>query len=397
MAGARWPRRRGVGLALILLLLVVSGWRGTEIQERGSPFDPPSWTSEVNVSHSAEDSRAPALAVDGEDTIHLVWEEGPFLYHSYGDGTSWSTPGFAATGEEPALAVGLDGTVHLAWSNEFGGNFEIYYSFWQGTQWSLPRNVSSTSGVSVSPALAVAPDGTRHVVWSDNSPGSPVIYHGWSSDGVLWSNFPIPSANGTAPAIAVGRDGLVHVAWQDLDSVTDRYEVYYSQWDGSTWSLPENISDSPEQDSTLLALAVADDNTVHLAWEEAESDYEVYYSSGHVGFWSLQENVSETPDDSYLPSLAIDDRGNLHLAWDEAGPASSILYREWQVSNSSWSATASIANNPSGVSDPALFPQGDRVIHSTWAEEVEEGNGDIFYSCRQLPPPHQIYLPLVMK
>lgn len=354
------------------------------------------WAPGVNVSNSTQDSRAPTLAVDGEGAVHLVWEEGLFLHHSRGDGVSWSTPAFAATGEEPALALGPDGTIHLAWSNEFGGNFEIYYSQWEGDGWSLPRNVSGTSGVSVSPGIAVAPDGTRHVVWSDNSPGYPVIYHGWSDDGILWSNFPVPSARGTAPAVAVGEDGRVHVAWQDLDDATGFYEVYYSRWDGSEWSLPENISDSPEQDSTLLALAASDD-TVHLAWEEVAADYEVYHSSGHVGFWSVQENVSQTPDNSYLPSLTLDGWGNLHLAWDEASPASSILYREWRAANSSWSATTSISDNPSGVSDPVLFPQGDEVVHAAWVEEVGQGNGDIFYSCRQLSPPHEIYLPLGIK
>jgi hypothetical protein len=385
--------RRGIGLALILLVSLF-GWGNPLLFRYAFGYSTQAWTPEVNVSNSAQDSRAPTLAVDGEGAIHLVWEEGLFLYHSHGDGATWSSPAFAATGEEPALALGPEGTIHLAWSNEFGGNFEIYYSRWEDGQWSLPRNASSTSGVSVSPDIAVAPDGARHVVWSDNSPGYPVIYHGWSDDGVLWSNFPIPSARGTAPAIAVGSEGQVHVAWQDVDDATGFYEVYYSRWEDNQWSLPENISDSPEQDSTLLAMAVSD-GTVHLAWEEAGTDYEVTYSSGHVGFWSVQENVSQTANNSYLPSLTLDGWGNLHLAWDEASPSSSILYRERQAGSSSWSVTASISDNPSGVSDPVLFPQGDEVIHSAWVEEVGQGNGDVFYSHRRSAPPHEIYLPLV--
>ena len=386
--------RKGIGLALVLLVGLF-GWGEALSGEGDSPAES-SWAPGVNVSNSSQDSRAPTLVVDGEGVIHLVWEEGLFIYHSHGGGASWSTPAFAATGEEPALALGPDGTIHLAWSNEFGGNFEIYYSCWEGGQWSLPRNVSSTSGVSVLPDIVVAADGTHHVVWSDNSPGYPVIYHGWSDDGILWSNFPVPSARGTAPAVAVGSEGQVHVAWQDVDDATGFYEVYYSCREDDQWSLPENISDSPEQDSTLLALAVSD-GTVHLAWEEAGVDYEVYYSSGHVGFWSVQEDVSQTSNNSYLPNLALDGWGNLHLAWDEAGPASSILYRERRAAHSSWSATTSISDNPSGVSDPVLFPQGDEVIHSAWVEEVGQSNGDIFYSYRLLPPPHEIYLPLVVK
>jgi len=356
------------------------------------------WTMGEPVSdpQAADDARAPTLAVSPDGVVHVVWEEGPFLYHRYRDHGVWSQPAFVATGEAPALTAGPDGVVHLVWSNEFGGNYEIYYSTWGEAGWSLPRNVSHTSGVSLAPEVAVGDDGVRHVVWTDNTPGYPVVYHASSSDGLIWSTFPIPSGSGLAPVVAIGFQEMitqvVHVAWQDEDEVTGRYEVFHSQWDGVDWSLPENVSDSPSHDSRLPDLTTGPDDKAHLVWEEGGDAAEVYYSGGRQGAWSLQEDVSESEVDSLLPSLAVDEKGNRHVAWDEV---SEVLSRAWR--GGSWGGREMVAENPAGISDPALWVGPGAVLHITWAEASESGRWQVYYSFRRLPADNFLYLPLIKK
>ena len=338
------------------------------------------WTGPLNISNTENDSRTPAMAVDGNGVVHVVWEEGDRIYHSYGSGQNWSPPSRVATGERPAIAIDGHNRPHVVFANEIGGNFEIYYSRWDGGAWSLPRNVSSTSGVSSNPDIAIASDGTIHVVWADNTPGYSIIYHAESTGGALWSNFPIPSANGGVPSIAIGSDDIVHVSWQNLDEEVNRYDIYHSQWDGSTWSLPENISDSLN-DSTIADMAVAGDNTVHFVWEErVGANYEVYYSGGWSFNWSVQENISNSAANSYLPSIAIDREGNRHVAWEEATSPRCISHRKWQVTTSSWLESEVIATNPVAISDPVLLADGAGMLHILWAEYIAPGNWDIFYS-----------------
>lgn len=278
------------------------------------------------------------------------------------------------------------------WSNEFGGNFEIYYSHWTGQRWDWPRNVSSTSGVSLAPDIAVAPDGLIHVVWTDNTPGVPVIYHAWSSDGIVWSNFPVPSGDGEVPGLAVHSDGSVHLVWQDLDEA-GYYDVLYSWWDGKDWSLPQNISDSFGDDSTLASIAVGQDGRVHLAWEEAsQGQVDVYYSGGRGFSWSPSENVSQTAGNSYVPSTAVDAWGNVHVAWDEGDV---IQSRVREAGLGDWLATETVAVNPNGVSEPALSIEA-ATIHATWAEQIAPGDWDIFYNSRSFESSYWLYLPLVV-
>ncbi|MEM4724953.1 MAG: hypothetical protein QXP01_08075, partial [Candidatus Hadarchaeum sp.] len=179
-----------------------------------------------NVSASSTDSRAPALAVWG-DNVHVVWEERGHVYHRFCRGNTWSPSRSVATGEQPDIVVDSSGMAHVVLVNEFGGNYEIYYCRWNGSTWSLPRNVSNTSGVSSAPAIDVAPNGMLHVAWADNTPGYSVIYHAYWN-GVYWINEPIPNALGGAPSVSVDRNGLVHVVWQDRDTPNAPYEIYHS-------------------------------------------------------------------------------------------------------------------------------------------------------------------------
>ena len=132
------------------------------------------WSAPANISNSeGEESRAPSLAVDSAGVVHVVWEEGRYLYHSYCQSETWSVKRRVATGEQPAIAVDRNNVMHLVFMNEFRGNYEIYYCQWAGSSWSLPRNVSSTSGVSANPDIAIDSHNTVYVTWTDNSPGYP--------------------------------------------------------------------------------------------------------------------------------------------------------------------------------------------------------------------------------
>ncbi len=362
------------------------------------------WAEPINISNTAADSHSPAIAVDGNGVAHVVWEDGGEIYHSYGSDGSWSVPARVATGEEPAIAIDGSNTPHLVFSNEIGGNYEIYYCFWDGSAWSLPRNVSDTSGGSFAPDIAWAMDGTIHVVWADNTPGYSVIYHAYSTDGISWVSAPIPSATGSAPSVALGSDGLVHLVWQERDSPTSPYEIYHCQWDGEAWSLPENISDTPDDHSIAADIAAADDGTVHLVWQEmVGGKFEIYYSGGEGGFWSLPENISETPADSYLPRIAIDGDNNRHVAWDEG---SVLLYRRWQTEASDWSNVTGIGDDPHGIAEVALCVDAEGTVHVVWAEFVAANNWDIYYSY-QTPAPtpsptatptsYRIHLPYIFR
>jgi len=329
----------------------------------------------TNISASEMDSRYPALAVAGE-AMHVVWEEDLRVYHAHAQAGVWSAARSVAVGEQPAVAVDGQGRAHVAFVNLFGGNYEIYYCFWTGSAWTLPRNVSNTSGVSSAPAVAVAPDGTPHVVWADNTPGYSVIYHGhW--DGTYWLNEPVPHAIGGAPAVAASGDSRVHVVWQDRDTPETPYEIYHSRWDGHDWTLPENLSDSPGQPSIIPSVAVDEAGRAHVGWQEKTNGrYSIYYTWGWVGFWSIPEAVSAGESEAFLPSLTTARGDTVYVGWDESTLA---RYRQRSASVQSWSEPIQVIRDPKGVVDLRLAADERGQLHAVWGKRLDSGRWDVFY------------------
>jgi len=337
------------------------------------------WATPENLANTSTDSRVPRLVVTGSGVVHVVWEEEESIYHTFGSSGSWSAPTEVVLGDSPALALDNNDVIHMAFVSEIGGTFDIFYTRWDGGGWTLPVNVSATSGVSSAPAIAFVPSNTLHIIWADNTGGTTALYHGQSSDGSSWSTFPIPNGTGSTPALAVDSDGILHLAWQSPDADTGLDEIWYMQFDGISWSLPENISATPEEASTAPSIAIAPDNTVHIVWQEAlASNTAIYYSSGQLGAWSQAADVSGTLESAKFPALGINSDGRGFLLWDEG---SSIMGRELYAPTNTWGDREEVASDVFGISDPALFVNSS-TVHAAWAEEVSAFNWDIFYSTR---------------
>lgn len=355
------------------------------------------WSTPENLANTSADSRVPQLAVTASGTAHVVWEEDGSIYHTFGSSGAWSTPAETVLGDSPSLALGTGDDVHLAYVSESGDTFDIFYTRWNGSGWTLPVNVSHTTGVSTAPAIAFAPGGTLHVVWADNTGGSVALYHGQSSDGNTWSTFPVPNGAGSGPAVAAGADDILHVAWQSADPTTGRSDIWYMRLSGGSWSLPENISATPDEDSTVPAIALAPDGTVHIVWQEGlDSNTAIYHVSGRPGSWSQAGDVSGTLQSAGFPALSMDSAANGFLVWDEG---SVIVGRGLDAATGTWSAREEVSSSAGGIADPTVFV-GDNAAHAVWAQKISESNWDIFYGRRtggEPPLSRKVYLPLISR
>ena len=360
-----------------------------------------SWTEPINLSQpdaqsgllSGVLSRAPAIGVAPDGKVHVVWEEGTAIYHRYQDQAGWSTAGRVATGERPALAFCPSGALHLAFANEFGGNMEIYHVRWTpASSWSLPTNVSATSGASSNPDVAVAPDGTINIVWADTTPGHSVIYRGYGT-GLQWSTWPIPDASGSQPSIAIDSAGTVKVAWQDRYDADEPYEIYFSQRESSTWSLPVCVDDTVNTDSVSCDLIVGPGNRGHIVWQEdVDGPKQVHYCEQNQAMWWVAPIVLSAPaKDAQLPAVGIGPLGDVHVAWDESVRAS---YRRFSSADSEWAPIGTVSSHAGGIADVAISTSGQRESHLVWTQNVGGDDWDIFYSRQIVSLPHRLYVAL---
>ena len=204
-----------------------------------STDDGVTWSQVVKISNKTGNSYSPAIAVDSAGNINVVWQNcTPGNYKIYfsrstDDGVTWSQTvnisNNSAFSYDPAIAVDSEGSINVVWNGSI--SYDVYFSRStdDGATWSQVVNISNNSTFSTFHAIAIDRAGNINVVWSDNISGNYEIYFSRSTDdGVTWSQTVNISNNwerSYCTAIAVDRAGNINVVWWDKTPGND--EIFF--------------------------------------------------------------------------------------------------------------------------------------------------------------------------
>ncbi|HHT9126786.1 MAG TPA: hypothetical protein ACFYD6_13370, partial [Candidatus Brocadiia bacterium] len=198
----------------------------------------------------------------------------------------------------------------IAWQDYSGGDWEIYYAYWNGSSW---------------------------------------VTHGGVNTGGGLSN----NANDSAlPSLALDSSGNPHIAWQDYSG--GDWEIYYAYWDGDSWETYGGANtgggvSNNVNNSWSPSLALDSSDNPHIAWEDISGgDAEIYYAYWNGSNWVTYDGantgggVSNNANDSVIPFLSLDSSGNPHIVWhdwsDQSGD-SEIYYRYWNPAGGTTTTT----------------------------------------------------------
>lgn len=353
------------------------------------------WSTPENVSNSPVLSSRPVVLVEaarspGEDRVHVIWEESGSIYYRLRQAGRWSGPSRLAAGLQPAGSLARDGTLHVAYANEFHGQFNVFYVRLRDGTWSLPRLVSRTNGLSSQPTLALDSDGVLHVVWTDTTPGYSALYHGWWDN--TWLFEPLLNTRGSAAVLANDPEKQVlHLAWQSRGVLEGAHEIYHSQGRTHAWSLPENISVSPDQESRAVAMVSDGEGVTHLLWQEGQpGPASIHYVKGHTGNWSVPEAISSAGVNASEPAVHVTHGTQLHAVWREG---TSVLYRRRSGNAEAWQPSQALLSNDSGLEQMALASEPDGHLHLVWSGWVAAGQKDIYHSRGETGLRPQVFVP----
>jgi hypothetical protein len=279
------------------------------------------------------------------------------------------------------------------------GNDEIYHISWDGRQWTLPENVSHTTGMSSSPALVVAPkcvaspDGALHAVWADTTPGYSVIYHG-QRDEDFWSSMPIPNARGAMPAVTITPGGEVCVAWQDRLEDTSCYEIFCAIFDDNHWNLPTAVSDSPSQHSIFVKLAANAQGGCHLVWQEEQGGiYQIWHSDRRPNGWAIPVAISATEEDCRLPRIVANRQGFLQVIWLEGHI---LLHRVRPPDyEATWWDPEVASDECAGLGGLAMAISQAGRVHVAWGAMDASGARQLYYIQREPIFKYTVFLPAI--
>jgi len=192
------------------------------------------WTAPVALSSAAAYAGYPSLDADSRGRLHLSWygirqpsagqptPHGGIYEIYYVQRTDrWGRPEWISPGVpdaiNPALAVDAQDRVHVVWFQSDGRAYRVMYTTRPpGGAWTAPAALTAGGAPATRPALAVDRRGTVHVVWEQQGG----IYYRRGGRGA-WTAAERIAAAGTDPTIGLWARG-VFVLWMEEESVSLR-------------------------------------------------------------------------------------------------------------------------------------------------------------------------------
>lgn len=313
----------------------------------------------------------------------------------------------------PSIDVDSKNNPHIAWSERQSNNKDdIYYTYWNpeadggNGDWVVKNNIniSNNTGDSRQCDLTLDSKDNPHIVWHDDTGGNYDIYYiYWNAANNNWSSVENISSNSEDSALAslaLDSNDNPHITWQDTSGISGNYDIYYKYWDGIQWSVVITIISNDSDISTVANLVLDSLNYPHISWESRQNAWpgEIYYKYWDGSDWEIKGslNISNTLLDSTDAKLSLDTSGNPHIIWEEEifsiPPVQNIYYKYWnpQANNGlgDWVLQGDIKIS-TGLSyctggNTQLVIDSDDKIHAAWSCGVPFNvyylEGDPFYN-----------------
>lgn len=283
------------------------------------------WINETRISTKAGmngyDQANPALAVNSQGHLNATWDGRATGYTTVHrvwfalyDG-AWNPPvgpldtgpvGMANFGGDIAcICVALNDDLHVVFRSRETAypNTQIYYvtSTDGGTTFSNAFRISLALGQGSyhlnSPTIAMDTNSHPHVCYDGRNTTYATHDQIWYT--TLNGSWSVPinitaviaSNDLGAPEIAVDSDDNLHVSYWD-SSVPTQFQVYYSKFDGASWSVPLVISSLPTMslNQNWYSGIACDGLEVHLLWIGGEVTYgsDRIWHAHYTGSWSWE-------------------------------------------------------------------------------------------------------------
>lgn len=358
------------------------------------------WTPAAPVRTSPQDSLDSQVAIDSSGKLHVVWREnmGSGWNAWYTSNVSGSFPAptqlSSGGGYQPVVAAnGSD--IHFAWSYDASGsNWEMWYRKLNGGVLGSTYNASNTGIKSLRPALAIRGAVGPVIAWDEALQADDrydTFFSEWNGSGFSAaqniSNTPGGSAYGSVNVnLAISPNGDVTATWVDRDNAQNEYHTNARRRVGGVWQARQEISTIPVGPSTA-GIAAAPDNSVHIAYESGNV---IYYQRWNGSSWVAPQALPGGVANIIRCKLAVDDRGYVHVVADNSRNGVGEVYYSTN-SSGAWSAWQNISNTPNSASYAPHIAYGANALAVVWHDNSNQAGAtgvfNIWHTRLDVPPP----------
>jgi hypothetical protein len=273
---------------------------------------------------------------DSANNLHIIvnkdyGEENATLVHIIWDGVNFTqTTLFPDRLVQPCvlsnnLDIDEDDNLHLTFQDKSKGVMEVWYTRYDGLEWSEPINLSQSSGNSRSPSLAVGKDGMVFLAWHEESDDTfvtgqtaPVMFTMY--DGETWSEPVDIPFTATFVDVQADKRGFAYI----------HAENKFVIWDGSKWEGPYEV-EYPGWPTAMYHRFTEDSGQIHFIWNRyhevqdqgtGEVRYQrdvCYRKRAPDGTWSPVMSLGIWSEDptyaEYHSSIEVDSSGVVHASF----------------------------------------------------------------------------------
>lgn len=371
------------------------------------------WSTEEQLSSTSGASGKPAIAIDTTGRIHTVYSA-PMggtlqLQHRSRLGLTWSSPvdlpGPAHKETDPSMAIDTQNHLHVVASYRVDGTtntpYSVYYWFYDGTTWTGPTAISSTSGNDnnnrTGAAVAVDKSGDLHVVYSEDGHGGQgdIMYTRkqagvWSTPKNLTNNGTQIAYGSVSPDIAIDKNGNnIHVVWHD-DSDGDGFKVWYQKnpnlgdpasW--SAWTLLSYQYAGGDDYGKSPRVFVDRNNNPNAIWTDK------FGGSTNVTAYSRLNGAAWTVPTSWgtiaVQDIVFDPSNLMHILYtDDPTGTTELYYKEYDFTTFTTQELISTGTDTLKVDFGSLALDQYNIAQTIWNERkgAWPGTGYVFYSAR---------------
>jgi hypothetical protein len=204
---------------------------------------------------------------EGGDQVQLL---------RFADGKADDAIEVTGTGRDvwrPAVAVDDDGAVIVVWSENQGGNWDLFArTYIPGKRsWSEPKRLTRNLGTDTDAVLATAPDGKVWMAWQSFSDGQADILLAPVDEPSASVRISESPANEWSPALAIDKSGRIHVAYDTYQA--GNYDIMLrSRSREGTLTSVQSVTSSPRFEARP-SVAADSQGRVWVAYEERTPDW----------------------------------------------------------------------------------------------------------------------------
>lgn len=382
-----------------IFLIVVLPLTSTLAGEAGGEWNPP---VRITSNDHVEKTYPGSVAIDGNDTIHVLWREIRMdsgvhrILYMEGYTGAWGEIKEIVSGgslHSPHLAAFTNGASHIVWQEGTGDGAEIRYATNSSGTW-VSEPVTDNATEDIDPAVAVDGDNAPHIAWAgyDPSSGEGKIFYGKRSTGgwileILSQSTIGDFWTGANPAVAVSPHGIVQITYRGGNY--GFYHIHQATKAAGNWIIQTLTSGNANDFSSSVHSDVYGRASLAMSGNDGWGfPSRTYYTESQDGgmSWSPRELASGAFSLSG-PSLGADWHGKAHMACDETSGnfyTGTIYY----VTNQGGFWTALPITGGEENYSPSLGVDGSGFVHIFYENTTYNGgefNTEVFYLTNHAP------------